>query len=142
MMNNTALIPNISVGLFKLGDNINNYNSYKSDYNKKSHNDEYMEDYYEFVDPPLIVFVNGNNEITTINCNVECLWEGINLIGFLFDAFLKLASIKPNNHELIYVLKNADKGQNQHVYTFENFGIQVWTWRNKIVTVSCTSYNV
>jgi hypothetical protein len=140
-MNDTELKPNISVGPIKLGDNIEKYFRYKHIYFKKDVADEYMEDYYEFMQPPLIVFINGSGEVTTINCHVECFWKSKNLIGLSIRDFIKLSKKKPDSHEKVYVLTDHKTGQTQDVYSFEDLGVQIWGWKNKIVTVSCTNYN-
>ena len=136
------LVPNISVGYLKINDHIEDYFGHKYVYYKKEAGDKYMEDYYEFPEENIIAFVNSRNLITTINCEFECYWKGKNLIKLPFEDFKILAGGEPDDHENIYILSNAERGQNQHVYTFEGLGLQIWVWRSKIVTVSCTNYNV
>ena len=141
-MKNTELRLNVSVGKMKLGDDVNKYLSTKHLYFKKDEADEFMEDYYKFYDPPIIVFVDNQNKITTINCKVECHWKGINLIGLPFNDFLQIAAKEPDSQEEIYILIDESHGQTQTVYGFESTGLQVWVWKEKIVTVSCTNYSL
>ena len=141
-MRDIEIIPNTSVGHIKIGDSVNRYLNDKYVYFKKDINDEYMEDYYEFLDPPLIVFVNKSNRITTINCKVRCVWKDKNLIGLSLGEFIELSGKEPDSNEEIYVLLAYNKGQKQSVYSFEELGMQIWTWKNKIVTVSCTNYDI
>ncbi|AMR33687.1 hypothetical protein A0256_20755 [Mucilaginibacter sp. PAMC 26640] len=136
-MIHALLVPNISVGDFKIGDTIKNY-LHKSPtlYLKK---DEYIENLYAFKEPPVDVFVDDLNNITNITCSFECIWKGQNLISMDYYEFLKLSKTIPDSFEKIYLLIN-NRGQNQTVYTFENFGLQIWVWNGNIVTVSATKY--
>ncbi|SHN31206.1 hypothetical protein [Mucilaginibacter sp. OK098] len=141
-MSNIDLIPNVSVGQLKFGESIKKYLKYEHTYFKKDVNDIYMEDNYEFIDPPIIVFVNSSNKISSITCNVGCFWKGENLIGFPINEFIKLSGIEPDRKEKLYVMTAYNKGQRQDVYDFESLGLQIWVWKNKIVTVGCTNYDL
>ena len=136
-MEKMILVPNTSVGMFMIGDHISNYLDYPHVVEKHQEK-EYSYDSYIFFNPNIILWVE-DNKIETICCKKECYWEGNNLIKMPFEKFLLTYSLKPNKPDSIYLLVNG-KGQNQLVYEFDKFGLQIWVWRKKIVTVLVTNY--
>lgn len=52
-----------------------------------------------------------------------------------FDDFVTMVGESPNDEDTVYVPQNNGKGQNQQVYDFDNLGLQLWVWRNRIRTV-------
>jgi len=137
-MANTKLIPNLSVGDIKFGDDIKNYFDLEFDYYPKG--EDYIEDLYVFRKPPVSVYVDERKLVTSINCFKECYWKETNLIGLPIKNFIKLIGASPDSSEKIFLIVNKI-GQTQTVYEFESFGLQVWTYRNKIVSIFCTTYN-
>jgi hypothetical protein len=139
-----SLIPNKSLGIFIIGDKIDKYLhlSYKfkhEDYKYFSSNS------YDFYKGKVAVWTfedadNDINLIRTIRCNSECYWQKQNLIGMLFDDFIQLAGMQPDQESMEYVPVNRDRGQNQTVYEFEKLGLQIWVWRKKIRTVIIYKY--
>lgn len=133
------LIPNISYGIFIIGEDI-------SKYLYLPHNREYREeklfsyDSYDFYKEDIIIWVD-NGKIDTIRCEKECYWMGYNLIGMLYDYFLTFLSKKePDTEDICYVPISPYRGQNQKVYDFDDLGLQIWVWRNRIKTVLISKY--
>ena len=133
----TELVPNESVGVFKLGNNIKEYLNLNPKYYPKI--DEYTDDMYDFCCPELSIWTNDDGVINSISCHKECYWQGNNLIKMLFEEFLSKYKINPDQSENIYLMVN-ERGQNQMVYDFNDLGLQIWVWRKKIVTVIVSSY--
>lgn len=136
-MNTPNLIPNRSVGDINLGESITNYQLRNYTYYPRG--DNYLEDLYTFENPPVDVFVDDQNRITTINCSSQCIWREKDLIRMPIMVFLKLVDTVPDSIENIYLMVN-NQGQNQTVYHFDDLRLQIWVWRNRIRLVSCTSY--
>jgi hypothetical protein len=132
-----ALIPNISVGDLKIGSSITTY--LKRAHVFYSKKDEFLEDMYTFTQPPVDVFVNDDKIISMISCSNKCIWKNKNLIGLNYQDFVILASRSADSCERLYLVANY-KGRNQIAYTFDDLGLQVWVWKNRIVTVSCGNY--
>lgn len=137
-MENTELIPNISVGDFFLGHNIDEYLVYEHEYYSKN-TDEFADDLYEFYSPPVSIWTNNNHNIIIIGCYKECYLQGRNLLKMPFEEFLSFYKVVPDYSDKIYLLVNG-RGQNQMVYDFDQLGLQIWVWRNKIVTVLVSNY--
>ena len=99
-----------------------------------------MYDVYYFDNLNFDIWVE-NDKIVVINCEIECYWQGKNLIGMLYDDFLALINYQqPDKEEILYVPVDRDRGQNQTVYTFDHLGLMVWVWRKKIRTVLISNY--
>jgi hypothetical protein len=136
---NYTLIPNISLGKFIIDDDVRKYlnlNHFVSHFKGET----FSYDSYDFYNETVTIWVTENNKIETIKCNFKCYWKGENLIGMLFDQFLKLSGKKPNQESVEYVPIDCNKGQNQAVYEFEELGLQVWVWRKKIKTILISKY--
>lgn len=93
----------------------------------------YTNECYVFEDDGIEVWCN-DGIINTIRCTADCFYRGLNLIGMKYDDFLSYFKWHPSDEDVIYLLNNG-KGQNQHVYEFEEEGLQVWVWRKRIRTV-------
>ncbi|WP_294626895.1 hypothetical protein [uncultured Bacteroides sp.] len=133
-MEKLELVPNVSVGMFVLGDNINRYLSLS---HTVEHIDRgfYSYDDYEFPEQYVSMWVE-NQKIEFITCDTYCFWHNENLIGMSYDRFLLLiGGQQPDDEDVCYIPISKDRGQNQKVYDFENLGLQIWVWRNKIKTV-------
>ena len=133
-MEKFELIPNKSYGIFIIGEYIE----------KHLHLDHVISDIefyysYEFTDLKINVWVE-NDKIETVRCDAECYFQGKNLIGMLYDDFLSLVKQEPSNKDICYVPVSRDRGQNQNVYDFDDLGLQVWVWRNKIRTILISNY--
>ena len=139
-MEELELIPNVSFGMFVLGDSIDKYLSL-------SHTVEHIEDEffsyddYEFPELYVSMWVE-NQKINTIRCETYCFWQNENLIGMTYDRFLLLiGGRQPDGEDVCNVPVSKDRGQNQKVYDFDDFGLQIWVWRNKIRVVLITKYD-
>ncbi|MDO4959985.1 MAG: hypothetical protein Q4E68_12130 [Prevotellaceae bacterium] len=136
---NEGLILNTSYNDIILGTHI-------SDYFGKRHeviSDNPFSDMvsFDFYDDRVTVWCE-NDIIDSICCAETCIYEGVNLIGMKFNEFLNRFHFSPNNEDIIW-LEGYDekKGQNQHVYDFDNEGLQIWVWRNRIRTVIISDYS-
>lgn len=131
------LIPNKSIGIFVLGDDIQEYLYLP---HKITRHEEYEPSYdsYDFYESNVVLWVE-EGKINTIRCTVDCYWEGYNLIKMPFEEFILKYEITPNKSESIYTLVGDNRGQNQMVYDFDDLGLIIWVWRKKIVTI--LSYN-
>jgi len=140
-MKNFELMPNKSLGLFVLGENIKNY-FYLPYVFKHEEFKSFSIDNYEFYGGNVEIWIRGedNDKIWTICCNVVCYWKGKNLIGMLYENFLVLAGKYPDNKSIEYVPISSDRGQNQTVYDFDGLGLQIWVWRDRIKTVLISKY--
>ena len=139
-MEKLELIPNVSVGMFVLGDNINKYLNLP--HTVEHIEDEYLSyDDYDFPEQYVSMWVE-NQKIDTIHCDRYCFWQNENLIGMSYDRFLLLiGGQQPDVEDVCYLPISRDLGQNHKVYDFEDFGLQIWVWRNKIRSVSITKYD-
>ena len=120
-----------SIGPFELGNNISDYISiYPNKFNKgKDEWDEFL-----FFDEDIEVYVDLKNEITAIACRNSCFAGDLNLIGLGINEFIKTYNFNINKikSEKLWV---SDHEQ-QDVYSFDEFDLQLWTDSNKkIVTV-------
>lgn len=107
---------------------------------EKVNEEEYQYESYDFIDFEVSVWVE-NDHIRTIRCDKFCFFRQQNLIKMKYQDFLSLSGIYPDSSENIYLLVN-NRGQNQKVHTFERSGLQIWVWRNKIVTVLISNYQL
>lgn len=128
------LIPNESVGIFILGNVIEDYK--QMSYDVVHHEGEgYCYNSCKFDNLGVVLWSDDDKKINNIRCTKYCYWQGKNLIKMPFDEFLSKYGIKPYKSEMIYTLVGENRGQNQMVYDFDNYGLQIWVWRKKIVTV-------
>lgn len=138
-MEKLELIPNVSFGMFVLGDSIDGYLSLP---HTVGHIERklYSYDDYEFPEQYVSIWVE-NLKIETITCETYCFWQNENLIGMTYDRFLLLAGQQPDKADVCYIPISRDRGQNQKVYDFEDLGLQIWVWRNKIRAVLISKYD-
>lgn len=129
---------NASLGKFKFRENITEYNLGKYAFIPKDNEDDIW-DTYNLDEPKISIFTDSEKNICSIRCNYKCYYEGQNLTGMAYADFLKLTNEVPNSEDLIYVIR-AQKGQNQKVYDFDSLGLQIWVYRNKVVTVFCSRW--
>lgn len=138
-MEKLELTLTVSLGRFVFGDDISNYLDlpHTVEHVEESGLDPY--DSYEFPEQHVDVCVE-NQKIEFITCDTYCFWRDENLIGMAYDRFLSLLDgQQPDREDVCYVPVSRDRGQNQKVYDFENLGLQIWVWRNKIKTVIASS---
>ncbi|MDH6356080.1 hypothetical protein M2132_002443 [Dysgonomonas sp. PH5-45] len=137
-LENFTLIPNKSLGVFILRDDIENY-LYIEHIKEHIKERTFSYDSYDFYDRKVTVWPT-EGKIETIRCNSMCYLNGENLIGMSYERFLILVNQFPDTESEEYVLINSNRGQNQKVYDFDELGLQIWVWRNKIRTVLISSY--
>lgn len=128
------LVPNKSYAGFILGEDIHKYLGNNRIYDFYPIDKYVNNERYDFYHPKISVWTE-NNKIVTICCKVTCYWQGKNLIGMNYKDFLEIAKVLPNDEDTIYVPESPCRGQNQKVYSFNDLGLMVWVWRNKIRTV-------
>lgn len=130
---------NKAYGEFVLGVSVDDYlqkRHTKLIYEEKT----YTNECYVFEDDGIEVWCN-DGVINTIRCEINCFYNGFNLIGMKYDDFLSYFQWQPSSEDVIYLLNNG-RGQNQHVYEFGEEGLQIWVWRKKIRTIQIYSAQV
>lgn len=82
-----------------------------------------------------------NGKIETICCDIECYWQNKNLIKMFYKEFLTLSNYQQSDSDdFVYVPISRDRGQNQRVYYFDNLGLTLWVWREKIRIILIYNY--
>ena len=139
-MKNFKLIPNQSLDVFAIGDDIRKYLHFP---HTVEHREEktFSYDSYSFYNNSVTIWPTEDNKIETIRCDSNCYWKGQNLIGMLYKDFIILSEQYPNTESVEYIPINPNRGQNQKVYTFDDLGLMIWVWRNKIRTVLISRYD-
>ncbi len=117
-----------SVGPFHLEDSIKRY-----DFSFDIERDREYGDSYILTDEGLSLVVDQECSIHFIICRMQLLINDTNVIGMLYPEFLNLLSLKS-----IYkadILDFEEDSVPQLVYEIDEWGLQVWTKANEIVTV-------
>lgn len=130
------LIPNKSVAQFEFGEKIEKYFHLKYSLIPKQSDQEYAADIYTFFNSHLSIYVDNDNKIETIVCEKECFLENVNLIGLNIDKFQLQFNIVANKIEKIY-MSYLDLNRTETVYEFIHLGLQIWTYRKKIFSITC-----
>jgi hypothetical protein len=144
MRKKTIVYPLMSVSGFKFNDYINNYSHVKHDIILSDYNDEISTDSYVFKSPPINVWVGKDKKIFSICCEIECYYESINIIGMNINKFKKIFNLIEDEKDKIfkpYIEKKKSGYRTETVYEFDKLGLQIWTYRNKIITVICSKYD-
>jgi hypothetical protein len=128
--------PTVSVGPFIFGTDIENYFEYHHTYFPAGKYDSF--DSYYFLDPPITIFPKGG-KIESITCDEYLFFKGRNIIGMLVHNFMEVYQIAYDVKERLYVMRD-DNIKSMIVYDFDILGLQIWTYRRKIISVSCTKY--
>ena len=134
-MKRTGLILNKSYNDFILGTSITNYMNMPHRIACLNDPQLSMDLYAFFQDGIEYGIWCEDNLIESIRCDESCIYNGQELINMKYEDFLCLIDDVPDDTDVVYVPVTADRGQNQHVYTFDKSGLQVWVWRNRIRTV-------
>ena len=133
-----TLNPNISVGKFRFGRNIDEYvlgYSFKFfEPNSKLEDDAGK---YSNEELGLTLFIDKSKLISNIFCKKYCFYKGVNLIGLNIDKFIAKFELLPNKIEKFLVYLNESEIQNQTAYDIDDLGISLWTYRKKILKVTC-----
>lgn len=132
--------------LFKLGSDIREYKFFDYKYYPKTIEEDgicYDGDRYDYIEIPISVWTNyesGDRYIDLINCDKTCIWQGQEIIGMLYEDFIKQFQITPDNidKEWLRGISTAN-GRNYDIYTFDSLGISLWVWRKKILEIMISS---
>ena len=139
-MKKKGLIPNKSYDIFVLGDNISNYLHLPHRIDCYDDDPYICHDTYYFDNFNFEVWVE-NGKIETICCDIECYWQDKNLIKMFYKEFLTLINYQQSDSDdFVYVPISRDRGQNQRVHYFDNLGLTLWVWREKIRTILIYNY--
>ncbi len=125
------LVPFERVAEFEFNSDIKQYfNKYKFNFTPVEDITDF--EIYEIEDFGISLYVE-NNIIDSIDCIYECLYKGRNIIGMDIDEFINYYDVSPSNEvDPIYV-SNTEL---QHVYEFDELGLQIWcNQNNEIVSV-------
>ena len=127
------LTPNVSVGGIFFGDSIENYDKRQFEYESDILSRAYQS--YSFADIPVTACVE-DGRIESITCETECVWQGTNLINLEYDAFVVIYPQKPDKIDRLTVMQeDGSDGEEQDVYDYDELGLLLWVFENKIVTV-------
>jgi hypothetical protein len=124
------LLPFKAVGPIKLGERIN-ICPYPFEILVEGDNKD--QDIYELENEKISVTVTKGGVIDAIICENELIYKGVNLIGIEYQVFLCHMSI-----EDIYESDSLDflEGESpQLVYDIDEYGLQVWTRDDIVVTI-------
>ncbi len=134
-MKKYEIIPNKSVGEFKLNDDISSYLK-KYDFEYLPPDDIFYWETYLLEDEGIDITVVEDNKIDFIFCRKNCYLNGKNLIGMNINDFIKLVGIEPDEIETLYVTDT----DTQDVYDFDDLGFQVWCDKDTIVSIAVNTY--
>ena len=124
------LNPHIGVGEFHFGTKINRYLKGKNySFYPKGQGDAF----YCFEDPNLDVIIDHNDYISTVTCEHILYYKGLNFIGAKIDIIINLLNSKPTNTEKLWISEK----RRHTVYDFDDLGILIWTYRKKVVNITC-----
>ncbi|WP_397301576.1 hypothetical protein [Nonlabens ulvanivorans] len=91
---------------------------------------------YSLEDEGVYLYVE-NNKIISIVSDLECLYNGRNIIGMNINEFINFYGIEPiGEPDALYVNEN----EFQIVYEFDDIGLQVWCLNDVIETVIASDY--
>ena len=129
----------LSYGGIRIGDNIANYLNVV----EKEPQGKYL-DWNSYLAKDIDganMWCSDSGIIYAIRLDRHCYYKGHDLIGFPILVFLMILEKEPRKVEILWTpTKDADHGQNQHVYDIDinrsgSKGLQVWTWRKRIVSL-------
>ena len=133
-----TLDPEISYGEFQIGEDIAKY----MDLVEKEQGENIDWDSYITKDSDKVsLWCSCSGIVYAIKFRTHCFYKGQDLIGMPIFDFLKMLNKEPYHVEIIWVpTKDDNHGQNQHVYDFDlnrsgSKGLEVWTWRKRIVSI-------
>lgn len=130
------LVPNTSVSIFKLGDNIANYLTHDYELVTTEESGDYY-DTYIFYDIPVDIWVDSETRliIDTIRCQISCILDNHELIGMPYSDFTRIFKVKHDNVDQLYSYGPKVNGRNYTVYDFDELGLMIWVWRDRIRTI-------
>ena len=89
------------------------------------------------------IFILGDNIVNYLHLphHMKCYWQDKNLIKMFYKEFLTLINYQQSDSDdFVYVPISRDRGQNQRVHYFDNLGLTLWVWREKIRTILIYNY--
>ena len=126
-----GLVLNKSYDIFNLNEDV-------SKYERLAHTKNHFEDPHSFDSYEIeihgynIAIESEDGKVDSITCSESCVYNGQELIMMKIEDFLKIIKEVPTDHNIYYL---SGSHQNQHVYDFDESGLQVWVWRGKIRTI-------
>jgi len=136
--NDFILNPNISVGDFRFGRNIEEYIlGYDFKFFEPFSGLEDDAGNYKNENLGITLYIDNDKSINSIFCKKYCFYDGINLVGLNVDKFIVSFGKKPDKIEKFSVFLNESEIQNQTAYDIDDLGICLWTYRKKILKVTC-----
>lgn len=128
---------------FKLGSNIRRYQPMKYDLSHSDKSDSFNTSFYELFDYPIEIWTNNEKKagtIETIRCEKTCVWNGIELIGMLYDDFITQFHLIHDCYDKVYSYGPKRNGREYEVYDFYNYGLSIWVWRKRIRDILVSDY--
>lgn len=125
---------NMSVESFYLGENVSNYKIGKYDFHPKLISSTGVSldfDSYDLEDYLISLWVD-NEVVHTIACDNTCIWQEKELIGMLYDEFVKVFDVIPDDIDNQWSPGPYKNDRNYDVYTFDGLGLMLWVWRKRI----------
>lgn len=124
----------IGVEKFYLGESIANYKVWKYEFHPQLMSSTGIPldfDSYNLEDFLISLWVD-NEVVHTIACDDTCFWQEKELIGMLYDDFLKVFDITPDDIDKQWSPGPYKNDRNYDVYTFDDLGLMLWVWRKRI----------
>ena len=132
------LNPNYSVGEFVFDTDIKKYLGNK-EFNINLSEDSTIGTMYQFIEPIVSVSIDERNIIESVTCEYKCYLYSINIINLNIQYVIKeIIKREPNLIESLWIIYK-NKEVKEKVYDFDELGLQIWTYRNKVVTVICSN---
>ena len=83
-----------------------------------------------------------NKIIYEIRTDISCVYKGHELINMLYDDFLSLVNLLPDDIGDIYVRGPKKNGRNYGVCYFDSLGLTLYVWRGCIRFINVSNYDV
>ena len=137
------LIPLKSLSIFVLGTNVEDYLHLGYGYISKEEMQVYS-DTYTFPDFGISLSTDEKTDklIYGIETDVSCVYKDHELIDMLYDDFLSLVNLLPDDIGDIYVRGPKKNGRNYGVCYFDSLGLTLYVWRGCIRFINVSNYDV
>ena len=139
-----TFIPFISLGPFKFNERINKYLKLRHEiiYYPSDEFDNHPTFNYYFPDFDLDVYIDQKQfTIDSVQTESSCYYNGTNLIGLSYNGLMEVLKTEPEEIRRIYL---EHSHSHKHTFTiydfFDSFGLEIWTWRNKVDSIF--SFNI
>ena len=136
------LIPLKSLSIFVLGTNVEDYLHLGYDYISKEEMQVYS-DTYTFPDFGISLSTDEKTDklIYGIETDVSCVYKNHELINMLYDDFLTLVNLLPDDVSDIYIHGTKKNGRIYKVYYFDSLGLTFFVWRGRIRSINVSNYD-